>query len=350
MSEAGRATVRIKDEEFLRQEAETRRSRSLTQDALRYILRDRLTMLAIVILSFLIIISFIGAPLAADLLDVDYSKTDTRNQFQSPNFSPQYETLWSGIGAGGISEHLTNLAGRLPFEAETQYTGKWDGHILGTDFVGRDQFVRLLYGGQVSLLIAIITSILSLILGVALGLLGGYFGGVLDDLLVWFITTINSMPGIILLIVTASLFGQDPVTLVLILVFYGWLLPCRLVRGEVISLKQREYILAAQALGAPRMRILAVHLLPNVLYIAIVSLSIHAGTLILIEAALSFIGLGVAEPQPTWGNMLTKARSYFNRGQYLVWWPGIMIATTVLSLLLLGDGIRDALDPRTSRR
>lgn len=336
------------DQQFL--EAQDRRSRALWQDAIRYMLRDRLTMLAIILLAFLSLISFVGAPVASRLLDIDYSKTNTPNQFQPPNFAPIYETTWSGIGAEGLRNHETNIATTLPFQAETEYTGKWGGHILGTDHVGRDQFVRLLYGGQVSLLIAIITSVLSLILGVALGLLGGYLGGILDDVLVWFITTVNSVPGIFLLIVTASLFGQDPRTLVLILVFYGWLLPCRLVRGEVISLKQREYILAARAVGAPRIRILAVHLLPNVFYVAVVSLSIHAGTLILIEAGLSFLGLGVAEPQPTWGNMLSKSRTFFTRGQYLVYWPGIMISMTVLSLYLLGDGIRDALDPRTSRR
>ncbi|MCY3935978.1 MAG: ABC transporter permease [Chloroflexi bacterium] len=337
-------------EQLSLQAAQDRRSRALWQDAVRYLLRDRLTMLAVTLLSFLTLLSFVGAPVAARLLDIDYTKTNTPNQFQPPNFAPIYETSWTSIGADGLQHHVTQMADGLPFYGETEYTGKWGGHILGTDNVGRDQFVRLLYGGQVSLLIAIITSILSLILGVALGLLGGYFGGILDDVLVWFITTVNSIPGIFLLIVTASLFGQDPRTLILILVFYGWLLPCRLVRGEVISLKQREYILAALAVGAPRLRILAVHLLPNVFYIAVVSLSIHAGTLILIEAGLSFLGLGVAEPQPTWGNMLSKARSYFTRGQYLVYWPGIMITMTVLSLYLLGDGIRDALDPRTSRR
>ncbi|MCY4105329.1 MAG: ABC transporter permease [Chloroflexi bacterium] len=337
-------------EQLSLQAAQDRRSRALWQDAVRYLLRDRLTMLAVTLLSFLTLLSFVGAPVAARLLDIDYTKTNTPNQFQPPNFAPIYETSWTSIGADGLQHHVSQMASVLPFYGETEYTGKWGGHILGTDNVGRDQFVRLLYGGQVSLLIAIITSILSLILGVALGLLGGYFGGILDDVLVWFITTVNSIPGIFLLIVTASLFGQDPRTLILILVFYGWLLPCRLVRGEVISLKQREYILAALAVGAPRLRILAVHLLPNVFYIAVVSLSIHAGTLILIEAGLSFLGLGVAEPQPTWGNMLSKARSYFTRGQYLVYWPGIMITMTVLSLYLLGDGIRDALDPRTSRR
>lgn len=343
-------SINLRNEQFSVEEAQDRRSRALWQDALRYLFRDRLTMLALAMFIFLSLLSFVGAPVAARLLDIDYSKTNTPNQFQPPNFAPIYETLWSGIGASGLLNHEEGLAFSLPFQAETHYTGKWGGHILGTDYVGRDQFVRLLYGGQVSLLIAIITSVLSLILGVALGLLGGYFGGLLDDVLVWFITTVSSVPGIFLLIVTASLFGQDPRTLVLILVFYGWLVPCRLVRGEVISLKQREYILAAQAVGAPRPRILIVHLLPNVFYIAVVSLGIHAGTLILIEAGLSFLGLGVAEPQPTWGNMLTKARSYFTRGQYLVYWPGIMIFLTVLSLYLVSDGIRDALDPRTSRR
>ena len=347
---AGEKQLSLRDEKFLQEEAENRRSRALWQDAIRYISRDRLTMFALGLLIFLSLISFVGAPVAAHLLNIDYTKTNTPNQFQSPNFAPIHETIWSGIGAAGLLEHQAGLATSLPFQAETRYTGKWGGHILGTDYVGRDQFVRLLYGGQVSLFIAIVASVVSLILGVMLGLVGGYFGGLLDDLLVWFITTINSIPGIFLLIVTAALFGQDTRTLILILVFYGWLLPCRLVRGEVISLKQREYILAAQAVGAPRPRILFVHLLPNVFYVAVVSLSIHAGTLILIEAGLSFLGLGVAEPQPTWGNMLSKARSYFTRGQYLVYWPGIMIMLTVLSLYLLGDGIRDALDPRTARR
>ncbi len=340
----------LRDDTLLKREAEqSRRSRTLWQDALDYLLHDRLTLFALSMLIILTLISFVGAPLMANLLNINHTKTNTVAQFTPPNYAPIYETTWSRLSASELSEHLSLLSGRIPFEAEVRNTGEWAGHIMGTDQVGRDQFVRLLYGGQVSLLIAFFASALSLLLGVTLGLLGGYIGGVFDDLLVWFITTISSIPGFFLIVVASTLFGQDPRTLIFIFVFFGWQLSCRLVRGEVISLKQREYILAAQAVGAARFRILFVHLLPNVLYIAIVSVGIHAGQLILNEAALSFLGLGVAEPQPTWGNMLSNARGYFTRGQYLIYWPGIMITFTVLCLYLLSDGVRDALDPRTSR-
>jgi peptide/nickel transport system permease protein len=130
----------------------------------------------------------------------------------------------------------------------------------------------------------------------------------------------------------------------------GWVPTCRLVRGEVISLRERDYILAARALGAPNRRLMLQHILPNILSTVIVSLTISAGSLILIESGLSFLGLGVQPPTPSWGNMLTDARTYFAKGTYLVIWPGVLIAVTVLFFYILGDGLRDALDPRSARK
>jgi len=223
-------------------------------------------------------------------------------------------------------------------------------NLLGTDHLGRDQLVRLLYGGRVSLGVAYGASLLSITIGLVVGMIAGFYGGVIDDIINWFNSTLSAIPAIFLLILVSVIFSPSPETLIILLGLIGWIGTSRLVRAEILSLKDREFVVAARALGASDFRLLLRHLFPNVISLVIVTLTIDAGSLILVESGLSYLGLGVQPPTPSWGNMLTSARQYFNTGPHLVIWPGIMIALTVLCFFIVGDGLRDALDPHISRR
>jgi ABC-type dipeptide/oligopeptide/nickel transport system permease subunit len=191
---------------------------------------------------------------------------------------------------------------------------------------------------------------MSITVGVILGSLAGYYGGIIDDLINWFISTLSSIPSIFLLILVSVVFSPTPEILIILLGLFGWIETCRLVRGEIFSLKEREFVVAAHASGVPTARLLTHHLLPNLISIVLVTLTINAGNLILIEAGLSYLGLGIRPPAPSWGNMLTNARQYFSTGTHLVVWPGLMIVITVLCFYIVGDGLRDAFDPRTQQR
>ena len=221
-----------------------------------------------------------------------------------------------------------------------------DGFFLGADHLGRDQLLRLIYGGRVSLTIAYIASAMTVFIGISVGLVAGYFGGIVDDLISWAINTLSSIPPLFLLLIASALFEPSTEVLILVLAALGWVGTSRLVRGEVLSLKERDYVLAAKALGASDFRILVRHILPNVFPIVMVTMTIIAGNLILIESGLSYLGVGIQPPTPTWGNMLTDSRNYFVTGVHLVVSPGLLIMITVLCFYLIGDGLRDSLDPR----
>jgi peptide/nickel transport system permease protein len=286
-------------------------SRSLWYYAIRHLRRDRLSMVALWVLLALTLSCLFAPPIVEDLLGVSPERTNVANRYRLPGT---------------------------------------DNHILGTDQLGRDQFVRLLYGGRVSLGIAYAASVMSISIGMILGMIAGFYGGWVDDLINWFISTLSSIPALFLLILVSTVLSPRPETLVLILSLLGWITTCRLVRGEVLALKERDFILAARALGVPTYRVITHHLFPNIVSLVIVSLTLDAGSLILVESGLSFLGLGVRPPTPSWGNMLTTARTYFVTGVHLVIWPGLLIAITVLCFYVVGDGLRDALDPRSSKR
>ena len=221
-----------------------------------------------------------------------------------------------------------------------------EGHPLGADELGRDHLSRLLYGGRVSLGIAFFTAIFSISIGIAIGVVAGFFGGLVDDFIMWLVTTLNSIPGIFLLITINTVLSPTPATLVFILSILGWTGVTRLVRGETLSLKQREYNIAARALGASNLRIMFVHIVPNVFSLLIVILAQAMSGLILLEAALSYIGFGIQPPIPSWGNMLNNSVDYMRRAQHLVFVPGLLITATVFCFYLIGDGLRDAFDPK----
>ena len=220
------------------------------------------------------------------------------------------------------------------------------GHLLGSDELGRDTLTRLIWGARVSLGVAFLTVAMSLFLGTTVGMMAGYYGGWIDDVLMRLVDTVLAIPAIFLFILMSILIRPNPITLAAIVASVGWGQVARLVRGEVLSVKQRDFILATRSIGAKDSRLMVRHLLPNVLPVLIVAASLGVGQIILIEAALDFLGLGIQPPTPSWGNMLTNAQSYFFRSGWLVALPGITIFMTVLASNIFGNAVRDAFDPR----
>jgi peptide/nickel transport system permease protein len=220
------------------------------------------------------------------------------------------------------------------------------GHILGTDDLGRDELTRLLYGARVSMGIGFLAVAMALTIGATVGLVAGYYGGLIDGLLMRFVDIILAIPSIFLFILMSILFKPSTVTLALIIASVGWGSIARLVRGEVLSVRERDFMLATRALGASDARLIARHLLPNVLHVLIVFGSLYLGSVILTEAALDFLGLGIVPPTPSWGNMLTNSETFFFHSRWLVVWPGVTIFLAVLAANLFGNAVRDAFDPR----
>ena len=219
-------------------------------------------------------------------------------------------------------------------------------HWLGTDDFGRDQLVRLLYGARVSLSIGLLAATLTLTIGVSVGAIAGFYGRRVDDLVVWVINTLRAIPVLFLLILVGALLRPGPEGLALLIGSVSWPGVARLVRGQVIGLRERDYVLAARAIGAPNRRLLVRHIVPNVISIAIVIMGQDVGAVILTESALSYLGLGVQPPNASWGNMLSNAQRFLSSALWLVIAPGACIFSTVLALYLVADGLRDALDPR----
>jgi len=286
-----------------------RPSAGLWSNAWYSLRRDRLTMASCAVVLLIILLSAGASLLAEYVFKTTFERQDLLNTYGPPMLDPP-------------------------------------ANLLGSDEVGRSQVVRLFYGGQVSLFVGFVAAFIQLTIGVLLGLVAGYFRGRIDDLITWFITTLNSIPTIFLLIIISALFTPGALTLTLIIGLLFWTGITNFVRGQTFALREREFVTAARTVGAGPARIMLKHILPNVLPLIFVLTAIDVGTIILAESALSYLGLGIVPPTPSWGNMLTNAASYFNRAPWLVVSPGVMIFLTVLCLYLIGDGLRDALDPR----
>lgn len=219
-------------------------------------------------------------------------------------------------------------------------------HWMGTDELGRDIFTRILYGARVSIVIGFTVVVISVTLAVALGILTGYYGGWFDTLAQRGIDIWIAFPDLILLITIIAVFGVGLPQLILALAIGRFAGSSRLQRGLVLSLKQNQYIEAGRTVGASDLRIMSRHLLPNLVPFILVSASIGLGGAILAESSLSFLGLGVPPPNPTWGGMLNKGRSYITIAPHMVVWPFIALAMAVFGFNVLGDALRDVLDPR----
>ena len=221
-------------------------------------------------------------------------------------------------------------------------------HILGTDELGRDVFSRILYGGRVSLGIALCAALIQLLIGVSLGCISGFYGKWVDNLIMRVVDTVMCFPFFVIAITIAALFGASVWNVILIIGCLQWTGVARIVRAQVLSLKQSEFIEAARAMGLNSFEIMSKHLLPNVLSPIIVNTTLNVANGILMEAGISFLGLGVKQPQPSWGNMLSAAQSM--RVLQYEWWlwipAGLLVFLSVLSINFVGDGLRDALDPK----
>ena len=222
-------------------------------------------------------------------------------------------------------------------------------HVLGTDAVGRDILSRLLYGARISLVIAVMVVIISGLAGLALGAISGYFAGKTDFAIQKLVEVVWAFPPLLLAIAIMAFLGQGLQNLILALVSQRWIAYCRVSRGQALSLRTREFVDAARALGAGHSRIIFFHILPNLLPSAVVIGTFSMASAIIAEAALSFLGLGVPPDIPTWGTMLADGRTYISTSWWLALFPGACIFFTVLGINLLGDGLRDILDPRLKR-
>lgn len=224
---------------------------------------------------------------------------------------------------------------------------QWSGpHFLGTDHVGRDLLSRIIYGARVSLVIAVAVVIFSGVVGVTLGVISGYFGGWVDSLTQKVLEVMWAFPPLLLAISIVAFLGQSLGILILALASQRWIPYCRLARAEALSLREREFVMAARSLGAGHARILCSHILPNLLQSALIVGTFAMATAIIAEASLSFLGLGVPPSTPTWGGMLADARSYISTAWWMALFPGLAIFATVLGINLLGDVLRAHLDPR----
>ncbi|MBI0447163.1 ABC transporter permease [Deinococcus sp. DB0503] len=296
------------------------RSRSTFQIALRRLLRHRAAMVSLGVIILLVLMA-IFAPLLAP-------------------YDPNAQNL-SGIYAPPSAQHL-----------------------LGQDDLGRDLLSRVIYGSRVSLMVGFSVAVISILIGTLLGLLAGFFGGLTDSLISRFIEFMLSLPTLPLLLVISGLLvstdaplvvnlrsalGASASVIIIITIFslLGWMGTARLVRGEVLRLKNLEYVDAARALGANNNRIMWRHLVPNLFAVIIVQATLDVGTAILSEAALSFLGFGIQPPVSTWGNMLSNAQEVVLQYPWIPLYPGLAILITVLAFNFLGDGLRDAFDPKS---
>ncbi len=221
-------------------------------------------------------------------------------------------------------------------------------HPLGTDSLSRDLLSRVLFGARISLTIATLSVILSVTIGTLVGLTAGWLGGLVDHLLMRLVDAALAIPRVFLLLVVLALWTRlGLLSLVLVLGLTSWFDTSRIVRAEVLSIKAREYIAAARALGIGRRRVWTRHVLPNIAGPIIVTAALGMGQIVLVEAGLSFLGLGVRPPTPSWGTMIADAQRFLTVAPWGVAFPGLAVAVTVIGFSLLGDGLRDALDPRS---
>jgi peptide/nickel transport system permease protein len=250
----------------------------------------------------------------------------------------------------GLAAPLFAPADPLATRLEERLRPPDEAHPLGRDALGRDMLSRLLYGARVSFVVGVATLFISLLIGVTLGAAAGWVGGWLDEALVRVIDVFLAFPGLLLAIALAAVLGPSLANVVLALSVLGWPSYARLARAEVAGLRRREFVHAAEALGARPARIVLAHILPLAVPTLLVQATFGIAGAIVAEASLSFLGLGVAPPTPSWGGMIAEGRTFMLVAPHVILFPGLALAATVLALQLLGDGLRDVLDVRERER
>jgi peptide/nickel transport system permease protein len=287
-----------------------------------------------------------GTGVAADLADQDTGSREWRAFWHNP-------MAWLGL-VGLTLIVLFTYVGPLVWR-DNPYTpnllaitkGPSAAHPLGTDSLGRDVLARLMLGGQLSLEIGFLSALCSMVVGTVYGLVSGLVGGALDNLMMRIVDVLISLPTIFLLLLIDSIFRPSAMLLILVLAFTSWFYVARLVRSQVLTLRQRDYVEAARAAGSSRGRVMVRHLLPNVLDVVMVSTTFQVGYSILTVAGLSFLGLGLPPPTPNWGEMLSDSMTYiFQNFWWLIYPPGLMIVFVELGVNLVGDAMQAAFDPR----
>ena len=268
------------------------------------------------------------------------------NKLAMVGFGVLVAMILIALGAGLISEYVTKKTPEDQVLSQKFAPIGSNGYYLGSDDLGRDTATRLVYGARVSLGVAALAVVAAVTIGATVGLLSGYYGRWLDSILMRFVDVILSIPTLFLLLLVASMFRLGPLPLALVIASVSWVTLSRLVRGEVIAVKHRDFVDAARVVGVSNSRIMWRHILPNVAPVMIVWASLTVPGLILVEASLSYLGLGVQPPTPSWGNMLTTAQRVWSHSAALVLLPGLAIYLTVFAINLMGNGLRDALDPR----
>jgi peptide/nickel transport system permease protein len=249
------------------------------------------------------------------------------------------------LSATWIEEYIVHFSPSA-MDLANAYRSPTAEHWFGTDDYGRDYFIRTIYAGRVSLSIGFLFALISLTIGVVLGVAGGYNGGWLDDALQGLVNLVQGIPTLPLLMIIGSMVRLGWLELAILLSLLGWTGASRQVRGLTLSVKQRDYVLAARTVGASDARIMFQHILPNVFSIVLVIVGFDIASAIMVESGLSFLGFGVQPPTPTWGNQLTNSLTYISKDPWLVVFPGVAISLTVLAVFLLSDGLRDAMDPQ----
>jgi ABC-type dipeptide/oligopeptide/nickel transport system permease subunit len=288
--------------------------RSPLQLAWERLRRDRTAIISLVVIGLIVLVA-LGAPLIAAAIG------------HGPN--DQYRDI--GLTPQGLPKAPSRT------------------FLLGTDDLGRDLLVRIAYGSRISLLVGVVSTLLAVVVGVVIGIVAGYLGGFVDTVLARLIDVVLSIPFLLAGIAIVSVSGPSLTVTIIVIAFFAWSSIARIVRGQVLSIREREYVEAARSLGASDRRIMLVDVLPNVLAPVIVYTTLLIPSAIVAEATLSFLGLGVPAPTATWGGMLDGSLNYYRVAWWYLLFPGLALLITTLAFNLFGDGVRDAFDPRSDR-